>query len=243
VEPVNVTSSAWRTTSAPTTGPGLDQQAPRPQCGQRRLGVRLHHDGVPGGEGGKRVPGGQFERVVPRRDVAHHAPGVAQFADARQHGERAGVAAGPQVTRRGAAVVAGRRGDGLHLLVGGQPRLAGFELDEVEDLVLAAQQQVVAAQQHRGAVAHRARGPVALGRAGAVEGGGDVLRVRLGEFGEPLTGQRAVAGGGRGRARHAARQPVHEPGSDHARGVCAQGSLGIRLRCRHRRRVRPGAAA
>lgn len=74
------------------------------------------------------------------------------------------------------------RGDGygLDLLVRVQPRLAGLQLDEVEHLGLALQQQVVEAEQDGGALAYGGGGPDGLRDTGTREGLGDVRGVDSG---------------------------------------------------------------
>lgn len=173
---------------------GLDEEVAGPQGGQRGLRVGLHHDGVAGDEGGQRVADGEFERVVPGRDLADDAARLAQLGDLGEGGDDPGVAPRLEVRAGLAPVVAGGDGDGLHLLVGVQPGLAGLQLDEVEDLGLALKDQVVEAEQDGGPGPDRCRGPGGLGGAGAVEGGGDVLGGGLGQVGQLLPGEGAVVG-------------------------------------------------
>ena len=99
--------------------------------------------------------------------------------------------------------MAGGDGDGLDLLVGVQPGLAGLQLDEVEHLGLAARAP------GRGSGAGRRRAAVPgsaaqarLGGAGPLEGLRDVLGGGLGQVGQLLPGERGVVGGAAG-ADHA----------------------------------------
>ena len=197
--------------------PGLDQQVAGPQRGQRGLGVGLHHDRVAGDEGGQRVADGEFERVVPGGDLADDPARLAQFGDLGQGRHGAGVPLGPQVAGGLAPVVPGGDGDGLHLLVGVQPGLAGLQLDEVEDLGLALQHQVVEAEQHGGPLAGPGSAPRRLGGAGALEGGRDVLGGGLGQVGQLLPGERGVVGGAAG-ADDATGQLGDQLGGDHVGG-------------------------
>lgn len=195
----------------------LDEQVAGPQGGQAGLGVRLHDDRVAGGEGGQRVADRQLQRVVPGGDLAHDSARVAQLGDPRQGGHGARVVLGLQVGGGLAAVVAGRDGDGLHLLVGVQPGLAGLQLDEVEDLRLTLQDQVVEAEQDGGALPYRRLLPHRLGPAGRLEG---LLHVRgrgLGQVGQLLAGERRVVGGAAG-ADHALGELGDQLGGDHVSG-------------------------
>ncbi len=202
--------------------PGLDEEVAGPQGGEGRLGVGLHDDGVARDEGGEGVADGEFERVVPRGDLPYDAARPAQFGDLGQRGDDPGVRLGPQVGVGAAAVVAGGDGDALHLLVRVQPRLAGLQLDEVQDLGLAAQHEVVEAQEDSGAPLYGRGGPAPLRLAGPVEGVGDVVRGGLGQVGEFLAGERGVVGGG-AAADDAAGQAGDEVGGDHVGGGARAG--------------------
>ncbi len=177
---------------------GLDQQVAGPQRGQAGLRVGLHHDGVARDERREGVTDGQFERVVPGRDLADDAARVAQLGDLRQHRHGARVPLGPQIGGGSAAVVAGGDGDRLDLLVRVQPGLAGLQLDQVQHLGLTAEHQVVEAQQHGGTLPDRCPRPHGLGGAGRVERLRHVLGRRLGQVGQLRAGERRVARGAAG---------------------------------------------
>ncbi len=220
---------------------GLDEQVTGPQGGQAGLGVGLHDHRVARDEGGERVADGQLQRVVPRGDLADDAARVAQLGDLGQGRYGAGVPLGAQVGGGLAAVVPGGHRDGLDLLVGVQAGLAGLQLDEVEHLGLAFQDQVVEAEQDGGALPNRGARPDRLGGAGPVEGAGHVLGRRLGQVGQLLAGERRVVGGAAGPG-HALGELGDQLGCDHVRsgaGARRAGGEGVRagdfrgLRIRH----------
>lgn len=228
--------------------PGLDQQVAGPQRGQAGLRVGLHDDRVARDERRERVADGQFERVVPGRDLADHAARVTEFGDLRQHRHGARVPLGPQIGGGAAAVVAGGDGDRLDLLVGVQPGLAGLQLDQVQHLGLSAQHQVVEAQQHGGALPDRHPRPHGLGGAGRLERLRHVLGRRLGQVGQLLAGERRVVGGTAG-TRHALGElgdqfrRHHVGGGAYALGGGGQGVGAGRfpgLRVRHEAQSMPG---
>lgn len=204
---------------------GLDQQVTGPQGGERGLRVGLHHDGVAGDERGQRVAHGEFERVVPGGDLTDDTARLAQFGDLGEGRDDAGVTAGLEVGDGLAPVVAGGDGDGLHLLVGVQAGLAGLQLDEVEDLGLAAEDEVVEAQQDGGPLPYGDGGPGGLGGAGPVEGGGDVLGGGLGQIGQLLPGEGGVVGRA-ARPDDAADQLGDHLGGDHVGGGAHTGGGG-----------------
>lgn len=204
---------------------GLDQQVAGPQGGQRGLRVGLHDHGVARDEGGQRVADGQFEGVVPGGDLADDPARLAQFGDLGEGGDGSGVALGAQVRGGLAAVVAGGDRDGLHLLVGVQPSLAGLQLDQVEHLGLPGQHQVVEAQQDGGPAACGDGGPGGLGGAGPGEGLGDVLGPGLGQIGQFVPGEGGVVGGATG-PDHSAGQPGDEVGGHHVGGGTGAGRGG-----------------
>lgn len=139
---------------------------------------------------------------------------MAQLGDLGEGRYGAGVPLGAQVGGGLAAVVPGGDGDGLDLLVGVQTGLAGLQLDEVEDLGLAREDQVVEAQQDGGALPYRHPCPHGLGGAGPLEGRGHVLGCRLGQVGQLLAGERGVVGGAAG-AGHALGELGDQLGRDH----------------------------
>ena len=197
--------------------PRLDQQVTGPQGGQAGLGVRFHDDGVARGEGGEGVAHREFQGVVPGGDLADGPARVAQLGDLGEGRHGTGVPLGTQIRRRFAAVVACRHGDGLHLLVGVQARLAGLQLDEVEDLGLALQHEVVEAQQYGGPLPHRHLGPHALRGTGRPERPRHVLGRGLGQVGELLPGERRVVGGAAGPGDTLG-ELGHQLGRDHVGG-------------------------
>ncbi len=223
----------------------LDEQVTGPQGGEAGLGVGLHDDRVARDEGRERVADGQLQGVVPGGDLADDAARVAQLGDLGEGRHGARVTLGAQVRGGLAAVVPGGDGDGLDLLVGVQAGLAGLQLDEVEDLGLACEDQVVEAEQDGGALPYRSAGPDGLRGAGPLEGAGHVLGRRLGQVGQLLAGEGGVVGGAAGPG-HALGEPGDQLGRDHVgsgAGALRGGGEGIRagefrgLRVRHGRRV------
>ena len=93
------------------------------------------------------VGDGERERVVPGRDEADEAE--RQVVDARPGEEGQGALArfGAQMTPGGAGRVAAADGRIEHLLEGVAARFAAFELDEVEQLFLAIEDEVVQAHE------------------------------------------------------------------------------------------------
>lgn len=174
---------------------GLDEEVAGPERGEAGLRVRLHHDRVARDEGGERVADGEFEGVVPGGDLADHTARVAQFGDLGERRDGAGVPLGPQIRGGPVAVVPGRDGHGLHLLVGVQTGLAGLQLDQVEDLGLAFEDQVVEAEQNGGALPYRRLCPHRLRLARGLEGLLHVLGRGLGQVRQLLAGERGVVRG------------------------------------------------
>ena len=190
--------------------PGFLQQLEGAQGGERRLGVGLDDDAVPGHQGGDGVGGGQHQRVVPRRDHPDHALGDVLDPGGHQAGQRGPPPVRAQGPGGQAGVVPG--GDRLvhDLLERPHPGLAVLGLDEVEQLALPVQHQVVVAEQDRGPLPHRALGPGALRLAGDGEGGGDVLGGADGHLAQHLAGERGedlvpLPAAGRG---HPGGQPI-----------------------------------
>jgi hypothetical protein len=151
--------------------------------------------------------------------------------------------------------VAGRHGDGLHLLVGVQPGLAGLQLDQVEHLGLAGEHQVVEAEEDGGALPDRGLGPDGLGGAGLLVGPLHVLGGGLGQVGQLLAGERRVVGGA-ARTDHTTRELRDQLRRDHVSGragALGGGREGVGaglfrglfrgLRVRHVRQRMPGPAA
>ena len=99
-----------------------------------------------------------------------------QLGRAREERQGALAAARRQVVLRAVSVVARLDGDVLDLFEGVVARLAGLELDDVEDLRGVGDEQVVEAQQHGGAFVERALRPGGLGRARGRDGGRHVGR-------------------------------------------------------------------
>ncbi len=159
---------------------GLDEEVTGPEGGQAGLRVGLHDDRVARREGRERVADGELERVVPGGDLPNYPAGVPEFGDLGEGRDGAGVPLRLEVGGGLAAVVAGRDGDGLHLLVRVQPRLAGLQLDQVEDLGLPGQHQIVEAEQDRRALPYRRLCPQGLRGTGRVEGLRHVLGVDSG---------------------------------------------------------------
>ncbi len=231
--------------------PGLDQQVTGPQGGQAGFRVRLHDHRVARDEGRQRVADGQLQGVVPGGDLADDAARVTQFGDPGERGHGTRVPLRPEVGGCLTAVMAGRDGYGLHLLVGVQPGLAGLQLDEVEDLGLAFEQQVVEAEQDGGALPYGNLCPDRLGRAGRLEGPLHVLGRGFGQVGQLLAGERRVVGGTTG-ADHALGELGHQLGGDHVgcgTGALRGGGEGVRaglgrgLRVRHEAQGMPEGRA
>ena len=107
----------------------------------------------------------------------------------RQQRQRPTAPAGAQVALGGVGVVAGNDGGVEDLLEGMPPGLAGLELDQVQELLLAGQDQVVVAQQNGSSLRKARRRPSLLGGPGV------------------LNGQRHI---GLGAARHDPEQPARE---------------------------------
>lgn len=221
--------------------PRLDEQVTGPQGGQAGLGVGLHHDRVARDEPRERVADGQFQRVVPGRDLADDTARVAQFGDLRERGHGARVPLRLQIGGGLTAVVAGRDGYGLHLLVGVQAGLAGLQLDEVEDLGLAFEHQVVEAEQDGGPLPYGDLCPDRLGLPGRLERLLHVLGRGFGQVGQLLAGERRVVRGTAG-AGHALGELGDQLGGDHVgggTGALRGGGEGVRaglgrgLRVRH----------
>ncbi len=145
---------------------------------------------------------GEFEGVVPGRNLAHDTARVAQFGDLGEGGHGPGVPAGGGVGGSLPAVVAGGHDDGLHLFVRVQPGLAGLQLDEVEHLGLAGEHQVVEAEQDGGAPPAPAWHPRPPAPYGPLEGLLYVLGGGLGQVCQLLAGERGVVGGPTGADRH-----------------------------------------
>lgn len=209
--------------------PGFDQQVPGPQRGQRGLRIGLHHDGVAGDERGQRVADGQLERVVPRCDLPDDAARLTQLGDLGEGRDDSGVPLRLQIRAGPAPVVAGRDGDGLHLLVGVQPGLAGLQLDEVEDLRLPLEHEVVEAEQDGRPGADGGRGPGRLGGTGPLEGRRHVLGGGLGQIGQLLPGEGGVVGRTAG-ADHITGQLGDHLGRHHICGgthACGGGGHGV----------------
>ena len=82
------------------------------------------------------------------------------------------------------------------------PRLAAFELDDVEDLLLAVEQQVVKAQEESDALAHGPLRPLPLGGPGKSGGGANIFRRADGDGSKQLAGKGHEDGE---RAAHAER--------------------------------------
>lgn len=159
-----------------------------------------------------------------------------EFGDLGEGRDGAGVPLRLEVGGGLAAVVAGRDGDGLHLLVRVQPRLAGLQLDQVEDLGLAGEDEIVEAEQHGRALPYRRLRPQRLRGAGRVEGLRHVLGCGLGQVGELLTGERRVVGGPAG-ADHTLRELGDQLRGDHiggGTGACGDRREGVRAGRRFR---------
>ena len=159
----------------PRGQPGLLQQLEGAQRGERGLRVGLDDDAVARDQGGEGVGHRQHQRVVPRRDDADDALRDVVLAGGDEAGQGAQPTLGLERPGCEAGVVPG--GDRLvhDLLERPDAGLAVLGLDEVEQLVLPVEHEVVVAQQHGGAVAHRGSGPRLLDLAGARHRGDDVL--------------------------------------------------------------------
>ena len=154
--------------------PRLFEQPRGPQRRERRQGVGLDDHAVAGHERRDGVADGERERVVPRGDDADHAARVMVLPRLGEHRQRALAAARPQEGRRRVRVVARLDGDVEHLLEGVAARLAGLELDDVEDLGGVVDDEVVEAQHDGGALGERAPRPLLLRLARRRAGGGHV---------------------------------------------------------------------
>ncbi len=212
---------------------GLDQQLAGPEGGQRGLRVGLVDHRVARDEGGQGVADGEFERVVPRRDLPDHTlrtPGLDRMGEHRQ---RPAVAAVAQVRGRRAPVVPGGQRDGEHLFEGVQAGLAGLGLDQVEHLVLPLEQQVVEAQQDGGPAADGQRGPAPLRPAGQLVRHLDVGRGGARQAREPVAGQRR--GGVHQLGLAGRRDALGQPGDQRRRNSRSDGARGARCD-----RVAPG---
>ena len=244
--------------------PASIQQRSDPQCGERGLGVGLDEDSVAGHQRGQRVGNAHRQRVVPGGDDAHDAAGLEMLDGAGNQRECAEPPLALQVTMGGPGVVTAHdRGVG-DLFECVPPRLAAFQLDQVQGLRLAAQHQVVQPQEHLRALLERALRPGCLGLAGQLGGVAYVLggaaANRPQGLGLPGRGQHHLFArpgshgcpGGHGgdalRRQRACGQRLRA-GECGTVTVSGLGALGVRRsechglssRCAHRRRSRPRA--
>ena len=72
--------------------PDLGRELRDPQRAERRLRVRLQHDGAPGREGGRQLPRRHRQRVVPRDDLSGDADRLLQGVEEERAPERARAA-------------------------------------------------------------------------------------------------------------------------------------------------------
>ena len=190
---------------------------------------------LPATRAAMRVGHGQHQRVVPRRDHADDALGDVVHPGRHQAGQRAQPALGAQRPGGEAGVVPG--GDRLvhDLLERPHPGLAVLGLDEVEQLVLPVEDQVVVAEQDRGPLLHRRRGPRPLDLPGPGERGGHVLGRAHGHLAEHLAGERATdlaALPALGHATRAASRSVSaRPGRSGGRSAASRGGAPVAGRC------------
>ena len=195
---------------------GLLEQLGREQGRQHGLGVGLGHDGVAGQERREAVAEGHRERVVPGRDDPDDALGDPVELDPGEHREDPADAAGVEVLVRRAPVVARGERDVERLVEGVLAGLARLPADQVDDLLLAVEDEVVQPQQRRGADVDRRTGPLLLGLACPPE--------RLVDVGRAWT-----AGCGRAAGRRAATAPPRcgrrrrRPGWSGTRHSCGRG--------------------
>ena len=203
VEPVKATFSTpgCVTRCAPTTGPGpgttlivpgreadLGRELGHPQRGERRRGVGLEHDGAAGGQGGRQLPRGHHQRVVPRDDLAADADGLLQ----RVEQERPADGVGTSGDRGDRACVEAEVLDRLvELGLDRRDRLADVARLELGQLLAVGDERVGEGVQEARALVRRGLAPVAVeGAAGGVYRAVDVLLVRLGHAGERRAGRR-----------------------------------------------------
>ena len=126
---------------------GLLEQLGAEQRRQHRLGVGLGDHRVAGEQRGQPVAERHRERVVPGRDDPDDALGHVVDLDPGQPGHDAELALGVEVVVRRARVVARGQRDVQRLVERVLARLARLPADQVDDLVLAVEDQVVQAQQ------------------------------------------------------------------------------------------------
>ena len=204
----------------------LDEQLDHGEGRERALHVGPQDDRVARDQRRERVGGGQAQGVVPRRDDAHDSAGPVQLGRARQSRQHAEVPGVAQVRRGAPPVVACGDGAVADLLVRVRAGLARLELDEVEQLALAVEDEVVEAQEHGGALAHRRCGPSALGPACRVDSDRHVTRGGQRQDAQRGAGHRA------GRPQLAALPGRHDAGGEgpHPGGGHGVGGGGVGLR-------------
>ena len=216
---------------------GLLQQFRGPQRGVRRLPVRLGDDRIAREERRKSVADAERQRVVPRGDDADHALRVVILPGLRERGQGARAAPRLQVTRGRAGVVPAHLRDVDDLLEGMPAGFAVLQLDQVEHLILPAEQALGETQQHLRPVGDVDLRPAGLRLACNVSGCRDILRGAVRHMPECGAGRRHLdrdrfPGARRDRAR---RQPGEQAAGD-PRAEEPGVSTGRRLRrCRHGR--------
>ena len=173
--------------------------------GHRRLLAGLEYDGVAGSDRRADLPDRHRERIVPRRDLRHHADRLAAdhrrvalhvlarrlaLHDARRPGEEAQVV-----------------GDRRQLLAHGRDRLADVQRLGLADLLAALVDRVGDPQQRERALARRRARPAVECALRRGDSGIDVRRARQGCTGDDRTGRgivdllgRTGAGGNEGAA-------------------------------------------
>lgn len=127
-----------------------------------RLRIGLVDDRVAGDERGDEVVGAQGQRIVPRRDEPDDPERRVIDLGAGQPGHSTAPA------RRAQCARGGKRGESAdvvgveHLVVGVLAGLAGLGLDDVEEQLLAAPDQIVQGEEHCRALTHTAGSPRCL---------------------------------------------------------------------------------
>ena len=159
----------------PARQPGLLEQLDAAQRDEGRLAVGLQHHAVARRERRKRVADAQRERVVPGRDDAHHADRVVVLPRLGER-QRAPAPARLEVLLGGVRVVARHDRDVEHLLERVAARLAGLDLEQVEQLLLVVERQVVVAQEDALALVEAGPRPLAC----AVRGRSIAVRTSAG---------------------------------------------------------------
>ena len=153
--------------------PDLGRELGEPQRGQRRLRVGLQHDGAPGRQRGRQLPGRHRQRVVPGDDLAGDADRLLQRVEEERAAERA-RAPGDRGDRGGveAEVLRGLVDLGLH----GRDGLADVAHLELGELLPVRDDRVGERVEKARALGRRRLAPRAAERgAGGLDGAVDVL--------------------------------------------------------------------